>query len=80
MGFDNGSLVVQQSSDDVFSLLVPYVIDTLEFVRVDPCFENVFILLLFIVGYCECSDENIFGEYNDVLIVMCALIVVWPSG
>ena len=54
--------------------------DVLQFVRIDPWFEGFFILCFFLVGYCDCSYEYPFWEYNDVFVVMRSLIIVQSSG
>ena len=73
-------LGIQWSSNNASSLLVPYVVDALQLMWVDPWFEGLFVLPFFFVTDCDRSYEHIFWKYYDIFVVACTLVVVWSSG
>ena len=80
MRSDDRAFGVYWSGHHASSLLVPYVIDAFQFVRIDPWFDDFFVLPLFRACDGDCSYEHTFREYDDVFVVACALVVVWSSG
>ena len=78
--FDDGTLGFHRTGDNASSLLVPYVVDLLQLVWVDPWFEGLFVLSFFFARDCDCSYEYVVREYYNVFVVVYPLIVVWSSG
>jgi hypothetical protein len=67
------------SCDNDLVSLVPCAIETLELMWIDPRLETCFILLM-LMG--DCHDglcKHMIRQYCDIGVVLCALIVVWPS-
>ena len=74
--FDNGTLGFHRTGDNASSLLVPYIVDSLQPMRVDPWFEGLLVLSFFFARDCDCSYEYVVREYYNVFVVVYTLVVV----
>ena len=79
-GFDNGALGFYGARDNASPILIPYVVDSLQLVWVDPWFEGLFVLSFLFAFDRYCSYEYVFQKYDDVFVIVRALVVIWPSG
>ena len=71
--FDDGTLGFHRTGDNASSLLVPYVVDLLQLVWVDPWFEGLFVLSFFVT----ISDLAIFNFFLLLYDVASKVSPTW---